>query len=312
VPRGETSTIWSIPFRWTPLRRYERLEHVAAVVAVERGAVRSRSAGWGNGTSSEGARVDARGRSVLITGGSRGIGLAAARLFLSLGANVTIGGRDPERLEAARASLAGGDRVSTVAADVASIQGCRATVGAAAEAFGRLDVLFTNAGDYRAAPIGQIDEEVWDRTIDTHLKGTFFCIQAALPMLREASGSVVTMASDAGLLGLRGGWAAYSAAKGGVVNLTRQLAVDLAPVVRVNAVAPGPVGTEHLFQDLEEASYGGVETAEDPVRAVVDTLPLKRLISPEEVAEAVVFLASNGAMTGAILNVDAGTTSALP
>jgi NAD(P)-dependent dehydrogenase (short-subunit alcohol dehydrogenase family) len=123
---------------------------------------------------------------------------------------------------------------------------------------------------------------------------------------------VVTMASDAGLLGLRGGWAAYCAAMGGVVNLTRQLAVDLAPDVRVNAIAPGPVGTEHLYQDLSAAAYGGFEAATDAVQAVTDTLPLRRIVEPAEIARAVIFLAGMTSMTGAVLSVDAGTTIALP
>jgi NAD(P)-dependent dehydrogenase (short-subunit alcohol dehydrogenase family) len=96
------------------------------------------------------------------------------------------------------------------------------------------------------------------------------------------------------------------------VNLTRQLAIDLAPDVRVNSVAPGPVGTEHLFEDLRGAEYGGFEEASDPVQAVVDTLPLRRLIDPEEVANAVVFVAMSQSMTGAVLSLDAGTTIALP
>lgn len=256
--------------------------------------------------------MDIGGWSVLITGGSRGIGLTTARLFLSLGANVTIGGRDPARLEAVRERLDAREQLTTIAADVASVEGCKASVAAAADAFGRLDVLFTSAGDYRAAPIDDLDEALWNHTVDTHLKGTFFCVQAAVTMLRDSGGSVVTMASDAGLLGLRGGWAAYCAAKGGVVALTRQLAVDLAPTVRVNAVAPGPVGTEHLFEDLDAGLYGGIEADEDSVKAMVEALPLKRLITPEEVAEAVLFLASNRSMTGAVLSVDAGTTIALP
>jgi NAD(P)-dependent dehydrogenase (short-subunit alcohol dehydrogenase family) len=120
------------------------------------------------------------------------------------------------------------------------------------------------------------------------------------------------MASDAGLLGLRGGWAAYCAAMGGVVNLTRQLAVDLAPDIRVNAVAPGPVGTERLYQDLSGAAYGGFEAATDAVQAVTETLPLRRIVEPEEIARAVFFLAGMTSMTGAVLSVDAGTTIALP
>ena len=256
--------------------------------------------------------MDLRGSSVLVTGGSRGIGLATAELFVSRGANVTIGGRDPDRLRAASERLGAAGPVATVAADVSTVDGCRASVAAVAEAFGTLDVLFANAGGYRAAPIADTDEALWDETIDGHLKATFFCVRAAEPLLREAGGCVVTMASDAGLQGLRGGWAAYSAAMGGIVALTKQLAVDLAPDVRVNTVAPGPVGTEHLYDDLAGGSYGGVEAAEDPAAAIVEGLPLRRMITPEDVAEAVVFLATNPSVTGAVLNVDAGTTAELP
>jgi NAD(P)-dependent dehydrogenase (short-subunit alcohol dehydrogenase family) len=249
---------------------------------------------------------------VLVTGGSRGIGLATATRFLEAGARVLIAGRSEKILKSAAERLGHGDRVRFAAADVSTVAGCDATVAAALDAFGRLDVLFTNAGGYESAPLGEVTEQLWDQTIDTHLKGTFFCVQAAAPALRAARGCVVTMASDAGLLGFRGGWAAYCAAMGGVVNLTRQLAVDLAPDVRVNAVAPGPVGTERLYQDLSAASYGGFEAATDAVQAVTDTLPLGRIVEPEEIARAVFFLAGMASMTGSVLSVDAGTTIALP
>jgi NAD(P)-dependent dehydrogenase (short-subunit alcohol dehydrogenase family) len=252
------------------------------------------------------------GRVVLVTGGSAGIGLATATEFLEAGASVVIAGRSEEKLRSATESLSHGDRVRRVAADVSAVAGCDAAVAAALDAFGRLDVLFTNAGNYESAPLGEVTEQMWDRTIDTHLKGTFFCVQAAGPALRASRGCVVTMASDAGLLGFRGGWAAYCAAMGGVVNLTRQLAVDLAPDVRVNAIAPGPVGTEHLYQDLSAAAYGGFEAATDAVQAVTDTLPLGRIVEPEEIARAVFFLAGMTSMTGSVLSVDAGTTIALP
>jgi len=252
------------------------------------------------------------GRAVLVTGGSRGIGLATAQRFLDGGASVTIAGRGAEALDSAAARLGHGERVRTVAADAGTVTGCYAAVEAAVTAFGRLDVLFCNAGGYESAPLAEVTEDMWDRTIDTHLKGTFFCVQAAAGALLAARGCVVTMASDAGLLGFRGGWAAYCAAMGGVVNLTRQLATDLAPQVRVNAVAPGPVGTEHLYTDLSAASYGGFEEAGDAVQAVTDTLPLRRIIEPDEVARAVCFLAGMESMTGSVLSLDAGTTIALP
>jgi NAD(P)-dependent dehydrogenase (short-subunit alcohol dehydrogenase family) len=252
------------------------------------------------------------GMSVLITGGSRGIGLETARRFLSRGARVTVGGMQAENVARAVASLDGGDRVASVVADVATAAGCARTVDAAAEAFGGIDVLFTNAGNYDSTGVEAVTEEQWDRTMAIHLKGTFFCVQAALPRLRTARGVVVTMGSDAGLRGLRGGWAAYCAAKGGVVNLTRQLAIDLAPEVRVNCVAPGPVATEHLFSDLAADTYGGVEGGDDPARALADTLPTRKLITPEEVADAVVFLATNESLTGSVLSLDGGSTAGLP
>jgi len=225
---------------------------------------------------------------------------------------VTVGGVQAENIERAVASLDGGDRVATVVADVATADGCARTVDAAAEAFGGIDVLFTNAGNYDSLDVGAVTEEQWDRTMAIHLKGTFFCVQAALPRLRAARGVVVTMGSDAGLRGLRGGWAAYCAAKGGIVNLTRQLALDLAPEVRVNCVAPGPVATEHLFADLAADTYGGVEGSDDPAKALADTLPTRKLITPEEVADAVVFLATNDSLTGSVLSLDGGSTAGLP
>jgi len=256
--------------------------------------------------------VNYEGKTVLVTGGSRGIGLATARWFLGLGANVTIGGRDDDRLERAAADLGEGGRVATVAADISTVEGCRATVTAAVVAFGGVDVLVTNAGGYESAPPDEVTEDLWDRTIDAHLKGTFFCIQAALPSLRASHGCVVAMVSDAGLFGLPGGWAAYCAAKGGIVNLIRQLAIDLAPDIRLNCVAPGPVGTEHVFEELAAGRYGGVDPGDDPAKALGDTVPLRRLITPEEVADAVAYVAGAESMTGSVLGLDGGSTAGLP
>src|SRR6266511_615434 len=275
--------------------------------------------------------MEFQGASVLITGGTRGIGLATARRFLELGARVTIGGLRRESVQRAAGGLrresvqraAGGlrresvqraageldagDRLAQVVADVFHTEGCRAT-----EAFGGVDRLFANAGNYDSVPLEEVTEEFWDRTLATHLKGLFFCVQAALPALRSSRGAVVAMASDAGVAGLRGGWAAYCAAKGGVVNLVRQLALDLAPEIRVNCIAAGPVATEHLFHDLADGSYGGIGGVDDPAKALAGTLPLRQLITPDEVADAVVFLAASRSMTGAALSLDAGTTAGLP
>jgi NAD(P)-dependent dehydrogenase (short-subunit alcohol dehydrogenase family) len=255
--------------------------------------------------------VDLCGRSVLVTGGSRGIGLATAHHFLALGANVTITGRDEERLTKAAALLDAPGRVCTAVADVSTPGDCRRSVTGALEAYGRLDVLFANAGSYEPATIEEMSEELWDRTIDTHLKGAVFCVQAALPALREQRGSVVLMASDAGLRGLRGGWSAYCAAMGGVVNLTRQLALELAPLVRVNAVAPGPVETGTLLNSVIGGSYAGLN-GDDPLAEMIAGMAIGRLVTADEVAAAVCFLALATATTGSVLSVDGGTSAALP
>ena len=247
----------------------------------------------------------------LITGGSRGIGLATAHRLLQDGASVIITGLDRGRLDSVCTALGSHPHVRTVVADAASVEDCRLAVQVSLEAFGRLDGLFTNAGSYESMPLEQMTESMWDTTLDTHLKGTFFAVQAAVPLLKEACGSIVTMASDAAILGYKGGWAAYCAAKGGIISLTRQLSLDLAPEVRVNAIAPGPVETEHLRADLARSADPGAEKWIDPVRALAATLPLKRLITPTEVADAVIFLLKSEAMTGAVLSLDAGSTAGL-
>jgi NAD(P)-dependent dehydrogenase (short-subunit alcohol dehydrogenase family) len=256
--------------------------------------------------------ADFSGRSVLITGGARGIGLATAKRFLELRARVAIGARSPSSAEEAARVLDAGDRLVTVSADVSTVAGCERTVTSCLDAFGAIDVLFTNAGNYESAPIEQMSEEVWDRTLDTHLKGTFFCIKAALGALRASRGCIITMSSDAGLSGLKGGWSAYCAAKGGIANLTRQLAMDLAPEVRINCVAPGPVGTQHFYDDMRASAYGGFETSSDPLTELNATVPLGRVVKPEEVAQVVEFLAVAEALTGAVVSIDGGTTAGLP
>ncbi|TMK76535.1 MAG: SDR family oxidoreductase [Actinobacteria bacterium] len=143
-------------------------------------------------------------------------------------------------------------------------------------------------------------EELWDAIVDSNLKATFFCLQAALPALRRARGAVITMASDAGLLGVRGGCSVYGAAKAGIVNLTRQLALDLAPEVRVNCLAPGFIATEKLLARND---------ADAVVENLSDITPLRRLGTPDEVARAVIYVIEADFMTGATISLDGGITS---
>ncbi len=244
--------------------------------------------------------MEIAGKTVLITGGARGLGLATAHLCLERGARVVVGARHEESLAPALARLDGGDRVATVASDVATVAGCRAVAEAALAGFGTIDVLFTNAGAYGTAEVEEMTEELWDAIVDSNLKATFFCLQAALPALRRARGAVITMASDAGLLGVRGGCSVYGAAKAGIVNLTRQLALDLAPEVRVNCLAPGFIATEKLLARND---------ADAVVENLSDITPLRRLGTPDEVARAVIYVIEADFMTGATISLDGGITS---
>ena len=244
--------------------------------------------------------MDLLDKTVVVTGGARGLGLAAAQLFLERGARVVIGARRSESLVSAVEVLDGGDRVTTVASDVCTVAGCRAVAAAALDAFGAIDVLFTNAGVYGTADVEEMSEELWDEIVDSNMKGTFFCVQAALPALRRARGVVIAMASDAGLVGVRGGCSAYGAAKAGIVNLTRQLALDLAPEVRVNCIAPGFIATEKLLAR---------EDADAVIGRLGEITPLRRLGTPADVALAVTYAAESDFMTGAIISLDGGLTA---
>lgn len=251
--------------------------------------------------------VDFSGKRVLVTGGTRGIGRAAVEAFLAAGAHVAVNGRTEDSTARATALLG----VKTVAApgDVASAEQCRAVIATAVQELGGLDVLVNCAGIARGGPVESVTEAVWDETLDTNLKGTFFCTQSALPHLRAAKGNVVNLASDAGLIG-EIGLAAYCASKGGVVNLTRALALELAPDVRVNCVCPGYVDTDMVRRDVINASADPGTTE----AALAATAPLNRIASPGEIATAILYLASDAArfMTGAALQIDGGTTAGHP
>lgn len=252
------------------------------------------------------------GKTVLLTGGTSGIGRAAAARFLDAGATVFVGGRSESRLAETRREFAGyGGRIGTVVVDVSRVADCERFVAEAVSNTGRLDVVVNSAGVWLEGPSADTTERQWDHVVDVNLKGTFFVCRYAIPELARTRGCIVNIGSDAGLVG-NAGSAVYCATKGGVTLLTRSLALELAPAgVRVNAVCPADVMTPMLENQARD--YGGG----DPERYLRTLLgnypqgPEARFIRPDEVAEAVFYLASPKAapITGACLSVDFGITA---
>jgi NAD(P)-dependent dehydrogenase (short-subunit alcohol dehydrogenase family) len=245
------------------------------------------------------------GRVALITGGTSGIGKATAELFAREGARVAITGRNAERGESVVADItrAGGSAIF-IAADVRAAADCRRAVEATVTAFGRVDILFNNAGVFFPKTVPDCTEAEWDETIDVSLKGAFLMSKYTLPvMIAQHRGVVIHNSSGWGLVGGALG-AAYCAAKGGLIVMAKAMAIDHAKHgIRVNCICPGDIETPMLDDDAKKR---GMDL--DAYLVSCADRPMGRIGTPAEIAKSVLFLASDDSsfMTGAALVVDGG------
>jgi NAD(P)-dependent dehydrogenase (short-subunit alcohol dehydrogenase family) len=241
-----------------------------------------------------------KGKRALITGGTSGIGLATARLFLQEGARLAITGRNPETLAAARSEL--GADVLVIPSDAADVGAQNKVADAVRQAFGGLDILFLNAGFTALKPVEQWDEVAFDLSFGTNVKGPYFLIQALLPILANPT-SIVVNASINAHIGMPNS-SVYGATKAALLSLTRTLSGELiGRGIRVNAVSPGPISTP-LYSKLG-FSEADLKTVAASIQGQV---PAARFGDPKEIANAVVFLASDeSAFTvGSELIIDGG------
>jgi 3-oxoacyl-[acyl-carrier protein] reductase len=247
--------------------------------------------------------LNLKDRVALVTGGSRGIGRAAIDCFAKLGANVVVNYVRDERAatEAANAAEQSGVGALTVQADVSRVDDAARLINETVQRFGRIDFLVCNAGIWEGGSIDDMTEEVWDRTIELNLKGTWAVCHAAVPHMKERGfGRIVIVSSTAGQRG-EASVSNYAASKGGQISFTKSLAAELGKFgINVNSVAPGWVDTDMCADVFADQQFR---------KSIEDGIPVGRVASPEDIAWPIVFLCTEWArhINGEILNVNGGS-----
>ena len=244
-----------------------------------------------------------QGKVVLITGGAKRVGAAICRRLHAAGADLMLHYRESAgeaRLLQAELNHQRKDSVALIQADLLDLAKLQSLVDQTVQRFGKLDALINNASSFFQTPVGEITVEQWDDLIGTNLRAPLFLVQAAAPALKKSQGAVVNITDIHAERPLKN-YVVYSVAKAGLVGLTRSLARELAPEVRVNAVAPGPIlwPDDEAFDELSR-------------QRIISHTPLKREGTPEDIAKAVQFLLAEGSyVTGETINVDGGRHVAL-
>ncbi|HEX8264451.1 MAG TPA: 3-oxoacyl-ACP reductase family protein [Pyrinomonadaceae bacterium] len=242
------------------------------------------------------------GKTVVITGASRGVGRATALRFAQAGANVAVNYLKSEQDagEVVELCRRQGTEAIAVRGDASRLEDAEKIRQAAIEAFGRVDILVVNAGIWKGAAVDEMSEELWDEVLDTNLKSGWAMSRAIVPEIKKQErGAIVLVSSTAGQRG-EANYSNYAASKGGQISFTKALAMELAPKIRVNCVAPGWIETAMVRPVFEDAEYK---------EQVLNSIPLKRMAATDDIALAICFLASDWArhITGEILNINGGS-----
>lgn len=242
-----------------------------------------------------------KGKTAIVTGASRGIGRATAIRLAEAGANVVVNYLQAKEAaeEVVKECQAFGVQAFAVKADVGNFAEAKRLTDEAVEKFGKVDILVANAGIWEGAPINEMSEEIWDKVLDANLKGTWtVCRTVTEVFKKQNSGNIVIVSSTAGQRG-EAGYSNYAASKGGQISFTKALSNELAPIIRVNCVAPGWVDTALNGEVFSDASF---------FHRVVENIPLKRVATADDVALSIIFLASDWSrhITGEVININGG------